>query len=127
MKIGLIDVDGHRWPNLCLMKLSAYHKARGDQVEWHDGRSHYDLVYMSRVFTDSIPEITAGESALTVLSGEEQGTGLTISCLMKWSIHFRITGCIRSLQELLTDFYRVAALVAVVSVSWQKKKEETPW
>ena len=30
MKIGLIDVDGHRFPNLCLMKLSAYHKARGD-------------------------------------------------------------------------------------------------
>ena len=53
MKIGLIDVDGHRWPNLCLMKLSAYHKARGDMVEWHDGRKHYDLVYMSRVFTDS--------------------------------------------------------------------------
>lgn len=38
MKIGLIDVDGHRFPNLCLMKLSAYHKARGDTVEWHDGR-----------------------------------------------------------------------------------------
>lgn len=53
MKIGLIDVDGHCWPNLCLMKLSAYHKARGDTVEWHDGRKRYDLVYMSRVFTDS--------------------------------------------------------------------------
>lgn len=53
MKIGLIDVDGHRWPNLCLMKLSAYHKARGDTVEWHDGRKKYDVVYMSRVFTDS--------------------------------------------------------------------------
>lgn len=53
MKIGLIDVDGHRWPNLCLMKLSAYHKARGDIVEWHDGRKRYDLVYLSRVFTDS--------------------------------------------------------------------------
>ncbi len=53
MKIGLIDVDGHRWPNLCLMKISAYHKARGDMVEWYDGRRHYDLVYMSRVFTDS--------------------------------------------------------------------------
>ncbi len=53
MKIGLIDVDGHRFPNLCLMKLSAYHKARGDTVEWHDGRKRYDLVYMSRVFTDS--------------------------------------------------------------------------
>ena len=34
MKIGLIDVDSHNWPNLCLMKLSAYHKARGDLVEW---------------------------------------------------------------------------------------------
>lgn len=60
MKIGLIDVDGHRWPNLCLMKLSAYHKKRGDQVEWHDGRKRYDLVYMSRVFTDSYSKDYAG-------------------------------------------------------------------
>ena len=29
MNIGLIDVDGHNFPNLCLMKLSAWHKARG--------------------------------------------------------------------------------------------------
>ena len=43
-KIGLIDVDGHRWPNLCLMKLSAYHRARGDTVEWHDGRKHYNQI-----------------------------------------------------------------------------------
>jgi len=35
------------------MKLSAYHRARGDTVEWHDGRKYYDLVYMSRVFTDT--------------------------------------------------------------------------
>ena len=34
MKIGLCDVDSHNWPNLCLMKLSTYHKARGDHVEW---------------------------------------------------------------------------------------------
>ena len=53
MRIGLIDVDGHRWPNLCLMKLSAYHKGRGDTVEWHRESQCYDLVYMSRVFTDS--------------------------------------------------------------------------
>ena len=43
MRIGLIDVDGHRFPNLCLMKLSAYHKARGDMVEWHENGKHYDL------------------------------------------------------------------------------------
>lgn len=34
MTIGLIDVDGHNFPNLALMKLSAWHKAQGDTVEW---------------------------------------------------------------------------------------------
>ena len=29
MKIGLIDVDSHNYPNLALMKISAYHKAQG--------------------------------------------------------------------------------------------------
>ena len=52
MKVGLIDVDSHRWPNLCLAKLSAYHKARGDTVEWWSPEGRYDLVYKSRVFTD---------------------------------------------------------------------------
>lgn len=33
MKIGLIDVDSHNYPNLPLMKLSAWHKAQGDTVE----------------------------------------------------------------------------------------------
>ena len=35
MKIGLIDVDGHNFPNLCLMKLSACHKAKGDR-QWEN-------------------------------------------------------------------------------------------
>jgi len=52
MKVGLCDVDGHNWPNLCLMKLSAYHKGQGDTVEWWTPEGHYDLVYKSRVFTD---------------------------------------------------------------------------
>ena len=34
MRIGLIDVDSHNYPNLALMKISAYHKAQGDEVEW---------------------------------------------------------------------------------------------
>ena len=50
MNIGLIDVDGHRWPNLALMKLSAWHKAQGDTVEWWWGFGEYDRVYMSKVF-----------------------------------------------------------------------------
>lgn len=50
MKIGLIDEDSHNFPNLVLMKLAAYHKARGDQVERWNGLVHYDRVYQSRVF-----------------------------------------------------------------------------
>ena len=50
MQIGLIDVDSHNWPNLCLMKLSAWHKAQGDRVEWWRPEGRYDLVYKSKVF-----------------------------------------------------------------------------
>ena len=52
MQIGLIDVDSHNFPNLALMKLSAYHKARGDSVEWWNGLKQYDRVYQSKVFTE---------------------------------------------------------------------------
>lgn len=52
MKVGLIDVDSHNFPNLALMKISAYHKNRGDSVEWWNGFQHYDVVYKSRIFTD---------------------------------------------------------------------------
>lgn len=50
MKIGLIDVDGHNYPNLALMKISAWHKAQGDDVGWWWGFDEYDRVYMSKVF-----------------------------------------------------------------------------
>ena len=33
MHVGLIDVDGTKFPNLVLMKLSAWHKRQGDTVE----------------------------------------------------------------------------------------------
>lgn len=35
MRIALIDVDGHGFPNIPLMKLSAWHKQKGDSVEWY--------------------------------------------------------------------------------------------
>lgn len=53
MEIGLIDVDSHNFPNLALMKISAYHKSRGDQVEWWNGLKHYDRVYQSKVFDET--------------------------------------------------------------------------
>ena len=55
MRIGLIDVDGHNFPNLPLMKLSAWHKSQGDSVEWYEPFKgliqKYDKVYMSKVFS----------------------------------------------------------------------------
>lgn len=53
MKIGLIDVDGHNFPNLALMRISSYHKSKGDEVEWwYTDFIHYDIVYMSKIFSD---------------------------------------------------------------------------
>ena len=54
MRIGLIDVDGHNFPNIPLMKLSAWHKKHGDAVEWYSPlMGHFDKVYMSKVFSFS--------------------------------------------------------------------------
>lgn len=53
--IGLIDVDGHNYPNLPLMKISAWHKRQGDQTEWYNPwlgiTEPYERVYMSKVFS----------------------------------------------------------------------------
>lgn len=53
MKVGMIDVDGHNFPNIPLMKLSAWHKNIGDSVEWYNPlfSGHMDRVYMSKVFS----------------------------------------------------------------------------
>ena len=50
MNIGLIDVDGKQ-PNIALMKLSRWHKQRGDHVEFCNYIDHYDVVYKSKIFT----------------------------------------------------------------------------
>ena len=73
MKIGLLDVDGHNFPNLPLMKLSAYHRSRGDLVEWWRPEGRYDRVYKSRVFTDTYSkDTTAVTNADEIIRG---GTG----------------------------------------------------
>jgi hypothetical protein len=50
MNIGLLAVDSN-YPNLALMKISSYHKARGDKVGWYNPFDHYDKVYMAKVFS----------------------------------------------------------------------------
>lgn len=76
MKIGLIDVDGHNYPNLPLMKLSAWHKSQGDSVEWYEPMfsGHMDKVYMSKVFSFS-PDYEWCIDADEIIKG---GTGYAI-------------------------------------------------
>jgi hypothetical protein len=60
--IGIIDADlirrkGHSFPNLACMKLSGYHKELGDNTELllnYNTIDNYDLVYISKAFTDTI-------------------------------------------------------------------------
>lgn len=79
MRIGLIDVDCHNFPNLALMRISAWHKAQGDTVEWYGGglMGWYDIVYKSKVFSDDYsPDIPDPVNAGEIRKG---GTGYAIS------------------------------------------------
>lgn len=77
MQIGLYDVDGHNFPNLALMKLSAWHKRQGDSVEFVLPLKHYDKIYVSKVFGDEYSKISD-----FVLQADEivyGGTGFAIT------------------------------------------------
>lgn len=75
-KIGLWT-DSHNFPSLPLMKLSAYHKAIGDEVEMYMPINQYDLVYASKVFsfTDDIDT----DSVIQADEVKRGGTGYCIS------------------------------------------------
>lgn len=84
-RIGLIDVDGTgKFPNLALMKISAYHKSIGDDVEWYCAFSGwYDKVYLSKVFSFT-PDYDYHINAHEVIRG---GSGYAIS-LVDGKEHF---------------------------------------
>ena len=75
MRVVLIDVDGHNFPNLPLMKIAAYHKAAGDSVSWYNPLTDWldvpDRVYMSKVFTFT-PDYQHPVNAKEIIRG---GTG----------------------------------------------------
>lgn len=75
-RIGLIDKDySGSFPNIPLMKLSAYHKAMNDCVEWYSPfADEYDIVYISKVFNRG-PEAREAINAKTVIRG---GSGYAI-------------------------------------------------
>ena len=87
MNVALIDVDGHNFPNLALMRISAYHKRNGDSVEWWwSDLFHYDLVYMSKVFSDTYTkDVPEPMNADKVIKG---GTGYCITLGEDGKEHF---------------------------------------
>lgn len=76
MKVGLIDVDGHNFPNIPLMKLSAWHKRKGDKVEWYKPliTGHVDVAYCAKVFSFT-PDYQYPINADQIIKG---GTGYCI-------------------------------------------------
>lgn len=109
MRVGLVDVDGHGFPNFALMRISAYHKAQGDAVEWADPMfGRYDRVYRSKIFTFSPDDVSVWNCE--VVSG---GTGYDVRSRLsaeierhpqldysiypqyEYSIEFFSRGCIR--------------------------------
>lgn len=110
MKIGLIDVDGHKFPNLALMKIASFHKQRGDFVEWVNHFEEYDKVYLSKIFTFSpepqvyihSPEIIKGGTGYDIYSKLPpeieaiRNPDYTIYPTYDYSIQFFSRGCIRA-------------------------------
>lgn len=87
MNIGLIDVDSHNFPNLALMRISAYHKSIGDTVEWWESDfKYYDIVYKSKIFSD----IYSQEQQDPINCGElrKGGTGYCITLGSDGKEHF---------------------------------------
>lgn len=72
MRVGLVAVDGRKYPNLALGKLSTWHKQQGDSVEWADPMfGEYDSVYMSKIFNFT-PDDTYTYNTKEIIKG---GTG----------------------------------------------------
>lgn len=75
MNIGIVDVDSHHYPNFALMKLSAWHKAQGDNVELASPLfGDYDRVYQSKIFTFT-PDVFDFDGRCEVVRG---GTGYDV-------------------------------------------------
>ncbi|MCP4161167.1 MAG: radical SAM protein [Deltaproteobacteria bacterium] len=74
MKIALYDMDNTKFPNLALMKISSFHKSKGDDVVWYEHlfSEDYEKVYCSKVFSFSNSDEAFGNI-------EKGGTGFSLT------------------------------------------------
>ena len=105
-RIAIHDADGGKYPNLALLKLAAWHRARGDTVERFAPLYGYDHVYSSKVFS------WTPENRYLPMDAEKGGTGYGLTkdlpdavehlCPdyafvgIDYSMGFLTRGCIRS-------------------------------
>lgn len=111
----MLDVDGHNYPNLAIMKLSSWHKAHGDEVEWAIPFNHYDTIYRSKIFTFSPDDLTY-YSANQVIRGALATTSKA-GCLMRWNTgEHPITASIRNTSSLSSSTHEAASENAVFAL-----------
>ena len=91
MGVGLVDVDRTKFPNLVLMKLAAWHKNHGDEVDLLAPNDvliggnlfgDYDKIYAACVFTEN-SEIA---QRLAYIGAEIGGTGTNNTCTLPHEI-----------------------------------------
>ena len=76
MRVAIHSVDGMNFPNLALMRISAWHKAQGDDVEWFAPLMRYDRVYASKVFRYTPDDPYLPANAIRGGTGYDSDTGL---------------------------------------------------
>jgi len=108
MKVLLIDLDKAKYPNLALMKLSAWHKSRGDEIWFNFGLQNYDRCYCSCVFTWNALKVNAFPYDDIHLGGSGFKMGNTLPYVVEhimpdyslydypFSLGFTSRGCIKS-------------------------------
>ena len=105
MKIGLCQVDG-KMPNLALMKLSAWHKTRGDEVGWFSPLEQFDRVYAAKVFDFTADNAYLPADAVKGGTGYDLTTNLppeveamvpdyTLYPACDYALGFTTRGCVR--------------------------------
>lgn len=138
MKIGLIDVDGHNFPNVALMKIASWHRLKGDTVEMAVPMfNHYDRIYASKVFTFtpdfneleySADEFVRGGTGYDVKSRlpEEidRHTGLAYDLYPQYpfSVQFYSRGCIRHCPFCLVHD-KEGGIHSVEPMQWNPKAQ----
>lgn len=107
MIVGIHDSDRTGFPNLALMKLSAFYKRSNDIVLWWNPLETFDRVYSSKVFTFTPEEPMLPLDAIrggtgygnmewlpTAIDSEHPDYSLYPNC--KHAIGFLTRGCIRN-------------------------------